>query len=106
MGRPVVHWEFWSQDPQKISKFYQQVFDWKIRPIPEIDYTLVETGGTGGINGGILKPKRGPWPARLTFYIDVDDLDAHAKRIKLAGGKILIETQDVPGVGQFTVRGS
>jgi predicted enzyme related to lactoylglutathione lyase len=35
MGRPVVHWEFWSDDPQKTSKFYEQVFDWKIQPIPQ-----------------------------------------------------------------------
>jgi predicted enzyme related to lactoylglutathione lyase len=35
MGRPVVHWEFWTDDPQKTSKFYQQVFDWKIQPIPQ-----------------------------------------------------------------------
>jgi predicted enzyme related to lactoylglutathione lyase len=59
MGRPVVHWEFWSEDLQEVSKFYQQVFDWKIQPIAELDYTLVETGGTSGINGGIMKPKRG-----------------------------------------------
>jgi predicted enzyme related to lactoylglutathione lyase len=103
MGRPVVHWEFWSEEPNKISRFYQQVFDWNIQPNPKIDYTLVETGGTGGINGGILKPKRGPWPARLTFYIDVDDLDAYERKIKQAGGRILIEKQEVPGVGQFSL---
>ena len=59
-----------------------------MQPIGELDYTLVETGGTGGINGGIMKPKRGPWPAKLAFYIDVDDLDAYGKKIKQAGGKI------------------
>jgi hypothetical protein len=32
-----------------------KVFDWKIQPIAELDYTLVETGGTGGINGGIVE---------------------------------------------------
>jgi predicted enzyme related to lactoylglutathione lyase len=30
MGKPVVHWEFWSSDPAKISDFYSKVFDWKI----------------------------------------------------------------------------
>jgi len=103
MGRPVVHWEFWSEDPQKVSKFYQQVFDWKMQPIAELDYALVETGGTGGINGGIMKPKRGPWPAKLALYIDVDDLDAYGKKIKQAGGKIIVERQEVPGVGQFSL---
>ncbi len=99
MGRPVVHWEFWSEEPDRISRFYQQVFDWKIQPMAEIDYTLVDTGGSGGI----LKPKRGPWPARLTFYIDVNDLDAYVRKIKQAGGKILVERQEVTGVGQFSL---
>lgn len=27
MGQPVVHWEFWSEDPEKISDFYRKVFD-------------------------------------------------------------------------------
>ncbi len=103
MGRPVVHWEFWSEDPAKISAFYRQVFDWNIRAEPAIDYTVVETGGNGGINGGVLKPKRGPWPARLTFYIDVDDLGAYRKKIEQAGGKILVEKQEVPGVGEFSL---
>jgi predicted enzyme related to lactoylglutathione lyase len=45
MGRPVVHWEFWSADPGKISEFYERVFGWDIRTIPDMDYRLVETGG-------------------------------------------------------------
>ena len=49
---------------------------------PEMDYRLVETGGDGGINGGIMKPKEGPWPGNLAFYIDVDDLEAYCEKIK------------------------
>ena len=103
MGQPVVHWEFWSEEPGKVSSFYKEVFDWEIRHIPEMDYRLVETGGEGGINGGIMKPKAGPWPAKLAFYIDVDDLDAYGERIKKAGGKIVVQKMDVPGVGQFSL---
>lgn len=75
MGRPVVHWELMSKDPAKVAAFYEKIFGWKIQHIPEMDYRLVETGGSGGINGGILKPPRPePWPGNMTFYIDVDDL--------------------------------
>lgn len=50
MDSPVVHWELMSQE-------------------------MVETGGEGGINAGILKPEReGPWPAKMLFYVAVDDL--------------------------------
>ena len=103
MGRPVVHWEFWSEDPEKVSDFYKKVFDWQVKHIPEMKYHLVETGGEGGINGGIMKPQQGPWPGKLAFYIDVDDLDAYGKKIKSAGGKLLVEKMDVPGVGAFSL---
>jgi predicted enzyme related to lactoylglutathione lyase len=82
----------------KIWDFYAKVFGRNIRSIPEMDYHLAETGGTGGINGGIMTPKKGPWPDKLTFYIDVDDSDAYAKEIQSAGGKIVVLKIEVPGV--------
>ncbi len=102
MGRPVVHWELWSEDPEKVATFYQRVFDWKIQHIPDLKYHVVETGG-GGINGGIMKPRKGPWPGTLAFYIDVDDLDEYAEKIKRAGGKMVVEKVAVPGVGQLSL---
>ena len=103
MGRPVVHWELWSEDPEKVSDFYSKVFDWDINHIAEMDYRMVSTGGEGGINGGIMQPKQGPWPGKLAFYIDVDDLDAYAEKIRAEGGKIVVDKMDVPGVGQLSL---
>ncbi len=60
MGSPVVHWEMWSEDPTRVADFYKQAFDWDINHIVEMDYHMVNTGGKGGINGGIMKPKKGP----------------------------------------------
>ena len=103
MGRPVVHWEFWSEDPEGISVFYERVFGWRVRAIPELDYRFVETGGQGGIDGGILQPKAGPWPGKLAFYIDVDDLEAYGAKITEAGGKMLAQGVAVPGVGRLSL---
>jgi predicted enzyme related to lactoylglutathione lyase len=103
MGRPVVHWELWSENPDRIAQFYQAVFDWQVRHIPEMNYRLVETGGSGGINGGIMKPQAGPWPGKLAFYIDVDDIDSYARKIVSGGGKIVVDKTDVPGVGQMAL---
>jgi predicted enzyme related to lactoylglutathione lyase len=97
----VVHWEFWSEDPARTSGFYEKVFDWDIQHVAEVNYHLVDTGGEGGINGGIMKPQKGPWPGKLALYIDVDDLDAYAKRIRDAGGKIVVDKMEVPGVGHL-----
>ncbi len=103
MGRPVVHWELWSKDPERTGDFYAKVFDWKITHYPEVNYRMVETGGSGGINGGIFKPQEGPWPGNMSFYVDVDDLDAYGRKIVAAGGKLLVERQEVPGMGTFSL---
>ncbi len=104
MGRPVVHWELMSKDPSKVSTFYEKLFGWKITHMPEMNYHLVDTGGQGGINGGIFRPEHeGPWPGNMTLYIDVDDLAAYCKKIVAAGGKIHVEEQEVPGMGAFAL---
>jgi hypothetical protein len=103
MGRPVVHWELWSEDPEKVSDFYAKVFDWNIRHLPDLNYRLVETGGGPGINGGIMKPQQGPWPGVMTFYIDVEDLDEYRAKIEAAGGKIVVHKMEVPGVGSLSL---
>lgn len=101
MGRPVVHWEFWSQDPDALGRFYEAALDWKVEAIPDLSYHMVDTGGEGGINGGFMTPKEGPWPGNMALYISVDELGPYRDRIQEAGGKIVVEEQEVPGVGRF-----
>jgi hypothetical protein len=73
MGNPVVHWELMSTDPAKLAAFYQKTFGWKIDHRPELNYRIVDTGGEGGINGGIVKPERkGPWPGMGAFSLFTD----------------------------------
>jgi predicted enzyme related to lactoylglutathione lyase len=103
MGRPVVHWEFWSKDPQRVSDFYTEVFGWQAHHLPEMNYRLVNTDSQGGINGGIMTPREGPWPGNMAFYIDVDDLDAYNRKIAEAGGRVIVERMDVPGVGSLAL---
>jgi len=102
MANPVVHWELMSKEPEKIAAFYEKLFGWKIDHRPELNYRIVDTGGEGGINGGIVKPERkGRWPGNMTFYVLVDDLAATRKKVVAAGGAIHVEEQAVPGMGAF-----
>lgn len=103
MGCPVVHWEFWTEDPSGLGEFYHKVFDWEIQHIPEMDYHMVPAAGEGGIGGGMMTPKQGPWPAKLSMYILVDDLDEYGSKIRDAGGKMIVENMDVPGVGSLSL---
>ena len=103
MGNPVVHWELWSQDPAGVADFYSQVFDWNIQHMPEMNYRMVDTGVEGGINGGIMQPDEGPVPANMAFYIGVDDLAGYREKVVAAGGQIVVEEQEVPGMGSFAL---
>ena len=101
----VVHFEFLSDDPEQSVKFFGDVFGWQNQSWEGQTYWLVNTGEEElGINGGIMKPEHeGPWPGNMTLYIDVDDLASYREKVVGAGGKILIEEQEVPGMGAFSL---
>ena len=103
MGQPVMHFELWSKTPKKTSDFYAKVFDWRIEPTPA-NYHMVDTQSDMGIGGGIMTPPRPePWPGNMSFYIAVEDLAAYRKRVEAAGGKVLVEDQEVPTRGRFSL---
>jgi predicted enzyme related to lactoylglutathione lyase len=61
---PVVHFEIYADDPEKLSHFYSSLFDWAFEPVPGMDYRMVKTAETdaqgmplqAGINGGLSAP--------------------------------------------------
>ncbi|MCB1042820.1 MAG: VOC family protein [Acidobacteria bacterium] len=101
MTHGVQHFEFWSQDPAKLSDFYRTVFQWDIQHFPDMEYWLVNPSGDKSIGGGIMKPKQGPWPSNMSFYINVDDLEETRSKLEAAGAKIILPFQEVPNVGAF-----
>ena len=102
MGNPVVHWEIAAKDGEKLQGFYTQLFDWKIDVHPEMNYGMVEAGGEGGISGGIMGTQ-GDMPTHLTFYVQVDDLNAYLKKAEELGGKSLVPPTPIPGRGEFAL---
>jgi len=74
MGNAVVHFEIGGPDDKPLVDFYGQLFGWDLRPFEGGGYTLIDTRGGGGINGGIGKSQTGePWS---TFYVEAEDLQA------------------------------
>jgi hypothetical protein len=54
----------------------------------------------GAINGGFFE-KNPQWPALTSVVISVADIKGAMKSITDAGGKVLGEPMDIPGVGQY-----
>ena len=99
MNRPT-HFEIQADDPEKISGFYRDLFDWEVATWdgPQ-SYWLVTTGPEDqpGINGGIMG-----WHFKQQAVINtimVDSLDDMLGRVETAGGKKVHGPDEVPGVG-------
>ncbi|HEX9369497.1 MAG TPA: VOC family protein [Roseiflexaceae bacterium] len=96
----VVHFELAADDPERASKFYSDVFGWKIRKWdgPE-DYWLATTGEPGqlGIDGGIMR-RNADMPA-VVNTIDVASVDDSVARIEAGGGKVVAPKMAIPGIG-------
>jgi uncharacterized protein len=95
MRNPVVHFEIGAADHQSLGKFYGELFGWGLREVSE-GYTLVDTRGGQGLNGGIGRSGTGePW---ATFYVEVDDLQAYLDRAGALGGRTVLEVTELPGM--------
>ena len=96
----VVHFEITSNEPEKASKFYEDIFGWKFEKWDgPMDYWMVMTGDEKepGIDGGLMKREQ---PGSNTVNtIDVPDLDEYMKRVEELGGTIVQPKTPVPGVG-------
>lgn len=95
----VVHFEIYTDEPERAIKFYEGLFGWAFEKWGDQDYWLATTGeeGTPGINGAIGTP--GPQSEKLINTIDVDDLDAMLAHVEAYGGAIETPKMAVPGVG-------
>ena len=99
MGR-VVHFEIVADDAERISKFYETVFGWKVQKWDgPIDYWFLMTGDEKepGIDGafGMRQSK----DDLAVNTIDVDSVDETIEKIKKSGGEIVRPKQAIPGVG-------
>jgi uncharacterized protein len=110
MPNRVVHFEIEAQDRERAKTFYSQAFGWQMQQLGEDmgEYVVVTTGDPkepGGINGGIyVAPPAAGGVKELNAYscvIGVDNIDHAIDKVKSAGGQLLGDKQDIPGIGTF-----
>lgn len=108
---PVVHFEMPYDNRQRMAKFYESAFGWQTQMLGEdmgnyVLATTTESGEDGpkrpgAINGGFF-PKKPDWPGQHpSVVIAVDDIHTAAKKIRDAGGTVLGEPMEIPGVGKY-----
>ena len=98
----IVHFEIYTDDPEAVRPFYQDVFGWKFSKFEggPVEYWLVTTGDDKdpGINGGLIRPREGQSPGTLNT-IAVASLDQSITKLEEHGGEICVPKMGIPGVG-------
>ena len=108
---PVVHFEMPAEDRKRMAQFYTKAFGWQTEMLgPDMgDYVVVTTTESddngpktpGAINGGFF-PKKDDWPAQYpSVVIAVEDIEVAMDKVSDAGGKVLGEPMEIPGIGQY-----
>ncbi len=101
----VVHIEIPANDPATASKFYADLFDWKIQVDPSFDYHMFQPDH--GPGGGFVKVGEAMGmsykPGEVLIYVSTDDIDATLARAASLGGKILQPKTEIPNVGWFGI---
>lgn len=98
MAAPVTWFEINTSEPKTVRDFYGQVFGWGMQVLEEGNYALVETGGEGGIAGGIGEAQG---PNQVIFYIEVADPQSYLTEIEKAGGTTVVPVTEIPGMVTF-----
>jgi len=114
MGKfnPVVHFEMPYEDPKRVSEFYSKAFGWGMNDAGEAmghyitawtaetdENRMVKTPGT--INGGFYDLNQTQASKEPSVVISVEDINKAMENVKAAGGEIIGEVQDIPGIGKW-----
>jgi predicted enzyme related to lactoylglutathione lyase len=108
---PVVHFEMPAENRQRMADFYSKTFGWQTQMLGQDmgNYVVATTTESdekgpkkpGAINGGFYT-KTDDMPAQYpSVVVAVDDIKESMKKVAQAGGKILGEPMNIPGIGQY-----
>ncbi len=108
---PVIHFEMPAEDRQRMANFYATVFGWQTEILGEDmgNYVVATTTESdqngpkkpGAINGGFFQKSADNANQHPSVVIAVDDVDEQLKQVQAAGGKLLNEPMDIPGIGRY-----
>jgi len=106
MDHTIVHFEIPASDVEKIKRFYENVFGWKIIQVGgPLEYWIIQTVPTDskgmtlrpGTNGGMYK-RQTPEGKPINYY-SVESIAEFLEKIVKLGGKVTQPKQEVPEVG-------
>ena len=87
MAHPVVWSEVIGKDSAALSRFYADLFGWKVESVPNDYFMLTPEGDRPSVGVG-ADPSGGN--GHVTFYAETDDLQASLDKAESLGGKTVM----------------
>jgi predicted enzyme related to lactoylglutathione lyase len=99
MGQPIVHFEIIGKDAEKLRSYYSDLFGWEFDADNPMNYGIVQREGNVnadgvGIGGGVGPAPEG-YPGHVTFYVEVDDVEAALAKAESLGGSRMMGPEKV-----------
>ena len=97
--------ELAAKDAKRARGFYTELFGWKAETMPmgDFEYTVF-TNGDRQVGGMMeMTAEWGDIPSHWMTYIQVENVDASAKKAEELGANLMVPPTDIPGVGRFTL---
>lgn len=104
MAQPVVHFEIPADNPERLSRFYADLFGWRIETWSgPMQYTLLYTKGPKGvgIDGGMYK--RTLPDQRPINYVNVRSASEYAQKAVPLGGRLIVPRTEIPSIGWYAI---
>jgi uncharacterized protein len=110
MDHTVMHFEIPTDNPERATRFYRELFGWEIQKFPQEsfpDYWTVATvprdseghPARPGINGGMTRRQHPGHPP--VNYISVESVDEYAKKAERLGAEVVMPKTAVKEMGWF-----
>lgn len=105
MGNPVVHFEIGGPDGPALQQYYRDLFGWDVQAQgPEMGNYGVVMWMEGGIGGGIMETIDDMPNNYVTFYVQVEDLQAALDKLSGLGGATNMPPMEIaPEVGSVAM---
>ncbi len=113
MGQPVVHFEIIGKRPEKLRRYYDELFGWQFDTSSPVADAVSEPRNYGfldriatkdgaGIPGGVGGGK--DYDSHVIVYVGVPDVEAALQKAESMGGKRRLGPVQSPGglvIGHF-----
>jgi predicted enzyme related to lactoylglutathione lyase len=107
----VCHFEIPFSDQERVTKFYQDVFGWRVSQAPgDTPYLFAMTTPVdeqfapslpGGINGGMYLRSDDAGSPSPVVVIEVESCEQRINRVEQAGGSKVLGPTEISGMGIY-----